>query len=148
MMLTGLARLGQDADVRYLADGTAVANLSLAYNYGKKDGEGKRPTQWVKASLWGERAEKAAPYLVKGTLLSVVLDDVCIETYERKDGGTGTNLKARLNTFEFAGGKKDADAGRTSDSQAREPGAEHGSKSTPAKKTGGKFDDLEDDIPF
>lgn len=144
MILTGLARLGQDADVRYLADGTAVANLSLAYNYGKKDGEGKRPTQWVKASMWGDRAEKAAPYLVKGTLLSVVLDDVCIETYERKDGGTGTNLKARLSTFEFAGGKKDADAGRTSDSPERE---ERPAKA-PAKTPAGKFDDMDDDIPF
>lgn len=141
MILTGIARLGQDADVRYLQDGTAVANLSLAYNYGKKDSDGKRPTQWVKAAMWGERAEKAAPYLVKGTLLSVVLDDVCIETYERKDGGTGTNLKARLSTFEFAGGKKDGEA------PAREPATEPEPKRTPAK-TGGKFDDMEDDIPF
>ena len=64
MILTGLCRLGADADIRYLQDGTAVANLNLAYNYGKKDNEGKRPTQWIKASIWGVRAENSAPYLV------------------------------------------------------------------------------------
>jgi len=36
-----LARLGQDADVRYTANGTAVANLRLVYDYGRKDGNGK-----------------------------------------------------------------------------------------------------------
>jgi single-strand DNA-binding protein len=140
MILTGLCRLGADADVRYLQDGTAVANLSIAYNYGKKDSEGKRPTQWIKASLWGVRAENSAPYLVKGTLLSVVLDDVCIETYDRKDGGTGTNLKARVNNFEFAGGKP-------KESQApAEP--QHGSTRTPAKQTGGDIKDMPDDKPW
>ena len=108
MILTGLARLGRDAEVRHLPEGTAVANLSLAYNYGKKDSEGKRPTQWVNAALWGERAEKLAEYLTKGSLISVVLEDVCIESYERKDGGgTGTNLKARIVSIEFAGGKRE-----------------------------------------
>lgn len=143
MILTGLARLGGDAEVRYLQDGTAVANLSLAYNYGKKDSEGKRPTQWIKASMWGERAEKSAPYLVKGTLLNVVLDDIHIETYDRKDGGTGTNLKARLNNFEFAGGKKDSEA-----PAERE---ERPAKSAPAKGAKGLAEmdnDDPDSIPF
>jgi single-strand DNA-binding protein len=139
MLLIGLARLGADADVRYLQDGTAVANLNLAYNYGKKDAEGKRPTQWIQASMWGERAEKSAPYLTKGTLLNVVLDDVHIETYERRDGGTGTNLKARVNNFEFVGGRpKDGEA----PAERREP------EQKPAKKPAGKFDDMDDDIPF
>ena len=141
MILTGLARLGADADVRYLADGTAVANLNLAYNYGKKDGEGKRPTQWVQASMWGERAEKSAPYLTKGTLLNVVLDDIHIETYERRDGGTGTNLKARVNNFEFAGGKpKDGEA----------PAESRAPEQKPAKKPAREpeLDDDGSEIPF
>jgi single-strand DNA-binding protein len=40
-----------------------VANVSLAFTYGKKGDDGKRPTQWVDASLWGQRAESLAPYI-------------------------------------------------------------------------------------
>jgi len=145
MILTGIARLGRDADLRYLADGTAVANLSLAYNHGKKDSDGKRPTQWINASFWGERAEKTALYLVKGTLLSVVLDDVHIETFDRKDGGTGTTLKARVSAFEFAGGKKDSEAQAESEPKREAPKKTGGAtRENPA----GAMSDLESDIPF
>lgn len=139
MILSGLGRLGRDADVRYTPDNKCVANLSLAYNYGMKDQEGKRPTQWISASLWGERAEKLATYLTKGTLLCVVMDDVHVQTYEKRDGGTGFDVRARIVNLEFAGGKKE------------DAPAEAKSEPKPAAKPSGKaghFDDLEDDIPF
>ena len=37
MILTGLARIGKDAGLRYTASNEPVANLSLAFNYGRKD---------------------------------------------------------------------------------------------------------------
>lgn len=143
MILTGIARLGGDVEVRFLPDGTAVGNLSLAFNYGKKDSDGKRPTQWVSASLWGERAEKLQEWLVKGTQLFVVLEDVHIETYDKRDGGQGTSLKARVSSLEFAGGKRDDGDRPAAQSKpaAREPAA------AGAGKKGG-FDDMDSDIPF
>lgn len=145
MILTGVARLGRDVEVRFLPDGTAVANLSLAYNYGKKDGEGNRPTTWVSAALWGERATKLAEYLKKGQQLSVVLDDVCMETFKKQDGTMGSAIKARVNSLEFVGKREERPAG-----EAREPataGAAAGdAPPAPAKK--GAFDDFESDIPF
>ena len=33
MVLSGVGRLGRDVELRYLQDGTAVANLALAFNY-------------------------------------------------------------------------------------------------------------------
>lgn len=102
MHLIGLARLGQDAIVRFTQDGTPVASLSLAFNYGQKDSEGNRQTQWIDASLWGERAQNVAPYLLKGTLLEVHLADPHLETYQRNGGGEGTKLVARVSHFEFA----------------------------------------------
>ena len=53
MYLHGLCRLGRDAELRYLTDGTPVLGMALAYNYGKKDDQGNRPTQWIDASLFG-----------------------------------------------------------------------------------------------
>ncbi len=96
MILTGLCRLGRDAVMRQLQDGTDVANLALAYNHGKKDADGKRPTQWVDASLWGDRAAKLAPYLLKGTQISVVLHDVHGEQWKKQDGTSGYSLRGRV----------------------------------------------------
>lgn len=60
MYLHGLCRLGRDADLRYLPDGTPVLGMALAYNHGKKDEKGNRAAQWVDASLFGERAKAIA----------------------------------------------------------------------------------------
>jgi single-strand DNA-binding protein len=100
MRLVGVGRLGRDAEVRYTPSGTAVADLSLAFNYGQKE-DGKQPTQWVKAGLWGKRAEKLAEYLTKGTLLDVTLNNVHVRTYETKSGEQGAALEATVETLDF-----------------------------------------------
>lgn len=107
MILTGIARLGRDVEVRYIPSGGAVASLALAYNYGKKENGYHQPSQWIDAALWGKRAEALAQYLTKGTLLSVVLSDVHVETYQKKDGTEGQSLRAMVTEIEFAGGKRD-----------------------------------------
>lgn len=135
MILAGVARLGRDAEVKTVGK-DPVANLSLAYNYGKKDADGNRPTTWVDASLWGERANKLAQYLKKGTQVCVVLEDVAIHIYTKGDGSNGASIKARVSTIEFVGNRADSE-------KPAEP-----RKTAPAKPTGGKFDDFEDDIPF
>lgn len=101
----GLARLGKDCDVRYTSSGDAVASLSLAFNYGRRDEDGKRPTQWVEGSLWGKRAESLAPYLTKGSLISITLNDVHIETYHGKSG-EGHKLVGQVSEIELAGGNQ------------------------------------------
>jgi single-strand DNA-binding protein len=149
MILTGIARLGRDVEVRYLGDGTPVANLSLAFNYGKKDSDGRRPTTWVSASLWGERAEKLSEYLLKGTLLSVVCEDVHVEEYDKRDGGKGFNLKARVMKLDFAGGKKDE--GERDERPATTATTTTGGgkpAAAPRQGGGGSFDTMDSDIPF
>lgn len=103
MFLAGLARLGNDPVVRYTADNKPVLDLSLAFNYGKKGPDGKRPTQWVSATMWGDRVEKLNQHLIKGQLVFVTLTEPHIEEYKRKDGTEGVSLRARLSELEFAG---------------------------------------------
>ena len=146
MILAGLVLLGHDADMRYLQDGTPVANLSLDYNFGKKDAEGRRATQWINASLWGERAEKVVQYLTKGALLNVVLDDVHVEQFKRQDGTLGSNLRARVNSFEFAGGNKKEEGAAPAPAQPAQP--EHTTEHKPQPKQPGGFEQMDDDIPF
>lgn len=125
----GLARIGRNAELRYTAGGDAVCGLSLAFSYGKKGADGNRPTQWVDGSLWGKRAEALCQYLTKGSLISVMLDEVHIETYQGKNG-EGYKLAGKVMDIELAGG-----------GTAQEPQA----KAQPSSRNDAAFDD---EIPF
>lgn len=103
MRANGLARIGKDVEVRYSPNGDAIANLSLAFTYGKKGADGKRPTQWVDATLWGKRAESLAPYLKKGGQIVVYLSDINIQTYDSKTG-QGVKLVGKVDDLELIGG--------------------------------------------
>lgn len=138
MKANGLARIGKDAEVRFTPGGTPVANVSLAFTYGKKGDDGKRPTQWVDASLWGQRAEGMAPYLLKGKQIVAYLEDVTMQSYTKGDGTTNTKMVARLADLEFV-----ADG---SDSGQRAAPAQP-QRQAPAPSQGSGFDDL-DDIVF
>ena len=50
----------------------SASNLALAFNYGRKDDQGQRPTQWVDAALWGKLAESLKQYLIKGKQVTIV----------------------------------------------------------------------------
>jgi single-strand DNA-binding protein len=134
MILTGVARIGRDAELRHTPSGHAVADLSLVFNYGKKGADGFRPSQWISASLWGKRAESLVQYLTKGQMVSVVLNEPRIETYETRDGRAGAKLVADVMDLEFAGGK-------------REDGAA-APRPAPAAAAPNPIDDMDSDIPF
>lgn len=102
MMGFGLAKIGRDVETRQTPSGETVANVSLAFSYGRKGEDGKRPTQWVDASLWGQRATALAPYLKKGGSVSVTLEDVAIQTFAKGDGTQGTKLVGRIAQIELA----------------------------------------------
>lgn len=133
MKAQGLARIGKDAEVRFTPGGTAVANVSLAFTYGKK---GDRPTQWVDASIWGQRAEPMAPYLTKGKQIVAYLEDVHLQTYTKGDGTTNTKMVARLADLEFV-----------SDGSDHKP-TQKPQSAPQSKPQGSGFDDFPDDIEF
>jgi single-strand DNA-binding protein len=135
MITVGLARIGNDPAVRYTQDGKAVLELSLAYNYGRKGQDGNYATQWVNASLWGERCEKIVNYLHKGGQVVVQLSDLHLNEYTKQDGTKGVNLRALIRDLQLVGKP-----------QAKEP-APHEQFEKPASQPA-KDADLIDDIPF
>jgi len=141
MKANGLARIGKDAEVRYTPGGAAVANVSLAFTYGKKGDDGKRPTQWVDASLWGQRVESLAPYLTKGKQIVAYLEDVHIQTYTKGDGTQASKMAARIADLEFVAGGEQA--------EPRQAAPQRQQERQPAPQSQGSgFDDMDDDIPF
>jgi single-strand DNA-binding protein len=125
MLMIGMARLGNDPEVRYTPDGKPVMDMSLAFNYGRKV-NGQQPSQWISATMWGDRCEKLKPYLSKGQLVFVSMTEPHIEEYKRKDGTTGVSLRARIGELEFTGSRPE-------------------SQSQPKASA---LDGLDDDVPF
>ena len=147
MKAFGLARIGRDAEIRYTQGGDTVASLSLAFSYGRKGDDGKRPTQWVDASLWGKRAEALAPYLKKGGLVSVSLEDVHTEVYQGKHG-EATKVVARVVDLELAGsGDRQQTAPAQAPARQQQQRPAQPQRPAPAPQGSG-FDDLDNDIPF
>jgi single-strand DNA-binding protein len=62
--------LGQDPDVKYAANGNAIANLSVATSEewnDKATGQKQQKTEWHRVSIFGKLAEIAGQYLKKGS---------------------------------------------------------------------------------
>ncbi|BBP46822.1 hypothetical protein THMIRHAS_21950 [Thiosulfatimonas sediminis] len=62
--------LGADPDVKYAANGNAIANLSVATSEewnDKNTGQKQQKTEWHRVSIFGKTAEIAGQYLKKGS---------------------------------------------------------------------------------
>lgn len=69
-----VGNLGQDPEIRYMPDGGAVANITLATSEfwrDKQTGEQKEKTEWHRVVLFGKPAEVAGEYLRKGVLIYI-----------------------------------------------------------------------------
>lgn len=65
-----VGNLGQDPEVRYMPNGSAVANFSVATSESWKDkqtGENRDRTEWHRVVVFGKLAEIAGEYIKKGT---------------------------------------------------------------------------------
>ena len=141
--LTGLFTLGRDAETRVTQNGTTVITLAVAYNYGRKGDDGKKPSQWVRASMFGKQAEALIPYLTKGKQVSLVIRDLHIATFQKQDGSTGTSLEGGADFDDFAHGQK-----QEGSAPAPAPRPAPAPAPAPRGSTGSAFDDMDDSIPF
>ncbi|MCY3919014.1 MAG: single-stranded DNA-binding protein [Chloroflexi bacterium] len=63
-----IGNLGRDPEMRYTANGRAVATMSVACSrrFTTQDGERREETEWVRVVAWARLAELASQYLAKG----------------------------------------------------------------------------------
>ena len=68
-----IGRVGADAKVSRFDSGAVSMTFSLATTERRKDKDGNKheDTQWHNVVMWGDRAEKLAPFITKGLLLCV-----------------------------------------------------------------------------
>lgn len=68
--VTIMGNLGQDPEVKYTANGSAIANITVATSDSWKDkntGEQREKTEWHRIVLFDKTAEIAGEYLRKGS---------------------------------------------------------------------------------
>ncbi len=126
-----VGNLGKDPEVRYLDNGVAVANFSLATteNYKNKAGERVSQTEWHNIVLWRGLAEVAEKYLKKGA--SVYIEGkIKTRKWEDKEGNTRYNTEILADNMTMLGGK---------------PSQENNAPNPPAADTTA---DKADDLPF
>ena len=146
-----VGNLGRDPETRYLPSGEAVTNISVATTETWKDkasGEKKEATEWHRISFFGKLAEIAGEYLKKGSQVYV---EGQLRTRKYQDKETGKDrysTEIRADRMQMLGSR--AGAGVPSDDGGGEsaPKGAGAGKPAAAKKPAGKFDDMEDDIPF
>ena len=95
--------LGAAPEVRYTADGLAVANLSIAHTPRKRDPRTDEwvdagPTLWVVASVWGAVAEAVADTSQKGDCVAVS-GQLALDEWTDADGVVRTDLVIRSATY-------------------------------------------------
>ena len=134
---------GQDPETRYLPNGNAVTNLSLATSEqwtDKQSGQKVEKTEWHRVSLFGKVAEIAGEYLRKG---SQVYIEGKLQTREwEKDGikrYTTEIVVDMQGTMQLLGGKQESQ--QPAPRNASQPQRQAQQQQEPA-------DDFDDDIPF
>ncbi len=134
-----VGNVGKDPEVKYLDNGTAVAQFSLATSENYKDKEGNRQskTEWHNIVLWRGLAEVAEKYVKKGQLLCIE-GKLTTRSYD-KDGVTKYFTEVVGNEMKMLGSK----ASNTGSENAPTPAASEEPKTQTANEP------LEtDDLPF
>ena len=139
-----IGRLGKDPETRYMTNGEAVTNVSLATseNYKDKSGEKQERTEWHNLVFYRRLAEIAGEYLKKGALIYVE-GRIQNRKYQDKEGKDRYISEIVVNEMKMLGSKRDGDQGEN-----KEPAAHPAPADRPAPAAKGAFDNFDDDIPF
>ena len=130
----GIGNLGKDPEMRFMPDGKAVTNFSIAISekYKDKSGEQKEVTEWVNVVFFGKLAEVCGEWLKKGQ--SIYIEGKLKTEKYQKDGIDRYVTKVIGEKMQMIGSKGDS-----------KPNA----KPAGAKPEATPFDDMpDDDIPF
>ncbi|MBL8518430.1 MAG: single-stranded DNA-binding protein [Betaproteobacteria bacterium] len=148
-----VGNLGRDPETRYMPDGGAITNVSIATTskYKNKSGEMVEETEWHRVSFFGRLAEIAGEYLKKGRPVYIE-GRLKTRKYTDKDGVEKYATDIIANEMQMLGSREGmggGDAGAGGFDRAERGTSAGGGASKPAQKGGAsKFDDMDDDIPF
>ena len=133
--VTIIGHLGRDPETRYMPNGDAIASFTVAVGEkwtDKASGEKKEHTEWFRVQAWKRLAELAGEYLKKGQPV-FVQGRFRTRKWQDKEGAERYSTEIIAERIQFLG--------------KQEKQEKKEKKEEPEEKPG-KFDDMEDDIPF
>ena len=136
-----IGRLGREPELRYMPNGEAVCNFSIATSETWNDSNGQRVerTEWHNITMYRKLAEIAGQYLTKGS--QVYLEGkIQSRKYQGKDGIERTAYDIIANEIKMLGG-----GNSEQQAQAEAPTPPH--RQAPATPVA-PVEDIDDDIPF
>ena len=140
-----VGNLGADPEARYMSDGSAVTNISIATTETWKDkttGEKQEKTEWHRVVFYRRLAEIVCEYVKKGHQIYVE-GKLANRKWKDKEGIERYTTEIIANDMKMLGARQ---------SNGQYPPAQ-GTAQPPAQNKsqapqGSGFDDMEDDIPF
>ncbi|OCG77343.1 single-stranded DNA-binding protein [Gilliamella sp. Nev6-6] len=121
-----VGNVGQDPEVRYMPNGNAVANLSLATSESWKDkqtGETRERTEWHRVVVFGKLAEIAGEYIKKGTQVYIE-GQLQTRKWQDQSGQDHYTTEVVVNpiggTLQILGGRDNNNASQTQQKQQQQ----------------------------
>jgi len=148
-----MGNLGRDPEVRFMPNGDAVCNFSIATTDSWKDkaGERQEKTEWHNIVMYRRLAEIAGEYLKKGR--PVYLEGrLQTRKWQTKEGQDRYTTEVIADSMQMLGGRDGAPAQESQPSS--QPEARDEFDQTPSRNNqsaasnSSSFDEFEDDIPF
>ena len=141
-----IGNLGRDPEVRYMPNGEAVCNFSIATSETWNDrqtGQRQERTEWHNITLYRRMAEVAGQYLKKGSLVYIE-GRIQSRKYTGKDGIERTAYEIIGSEMKMLGGGNDSGQ-QAQAAQAETPTPpRRQAPAAPAQPV----DDIDDDVPF
>lgn len=136
-----IGRLGRDPETRYMPNGDAVCNFSIATSENWKDqsGQKKERTEWHNITMYRKLAEIAAQYLKKGSLVYFE-GKIQSRKYTGKDGIERTAYEIVCSEMKMLGSKAEGGEGQ------HNPPPPPQARQQPAAPV--PQDEIDDSIPF
>jgi single-strand DNA-binding protein len=143
-----VGRLGKDPETRYMTNGEAVTNATLATseNWKDKSGEKQERTEWHNLVFYRRLAEVAGEYLKKGSQIFVE-GKIQTRKWQDKEGRDRYTTEIIVNEMQMLGSKSGSGSFEVEDSPPAS-GKPAAAKGAAPKESGGGFDNFDDDIPF
>lgn len=153
-----VGRLTKDPDLRYTANGVAVANFTLAVNRPFSNQQGEREADFINCVVWRRPAENLANFMNKGSLVGV---DGRIQTrnFEGQDGKRVYITEVVADSVQFLETKGGSGSGSSRGGQGsggynpdynqnQSSNQNQSNEPNPFENNGEPIDISDDDLPF
>jgi single-strand DNA-binding protein len=144
-----IGNLGQDPEVKYMPNGGAVTNVTVATSESWKDkntGEQKENTEWHRVVFFRRLAEIAGEYLKKGSKVYIE-GKLQTRKWQDQQGNDRYTTEIVANEMQMLDSRGGGGGGGYNQGAGQSSGAAASQQPTTAP-AGGGMGDFDDDIPF